>query len=112
MKARSISMLALALCLLALPRPASAGGPSARTIDELDARLDRIAPRVKAALRDRSKANSTVAELDQVESDFARIAPLPGMNREQLVDLYARLEGMLRDLREEYVGKADSCAQL
>jgi tetratricopeptide (TPR) repeat protein len=102
---RRFALLAYLACALL----AGAGVAAAQSLGELDHRLNALAPRVDEATANPAAASDVVSELDQAESDFAKIAENSRVDRDAMLSAYTRLDRMLDRIYTAYQKRKDAC---
>jgi hypothetical protein len=100
-----IAAFATALAI-AIARPAGA-----QSLGELNRRLSELEPRVSAGTTNPQVASEVIDQLDQAETDFARIAENERPARGDLSGAYERLEAMLDRMYRTYQKKKDDCIE-
>src|SRR5216684_4003593 len=88
---------------------AGPGIAAAQSLGELDQRLNALAPRVDEATANSGAASGVVSQLDQAESDFARIAENSRVDRDAMLSAYTRLDRMLDRIYTAYQKRKDAC---
>src|SRR5229473_1694445 len=88
---------------------AGPGIAAAQSLGELDQRLNALAPRVDEATANSGAASDVVSQLDQAESDFARIAENSRVDRDAMLSAYTRLDRMLDRIYTAYQKRKDAC---
>ena len=88
-----------------------AGAAAAQSLGELDRRLNELEPRVSAGVSNPQTASDVIDELDQAETEFARVAENEKPERGDLTGAYERLEAMLDRMYRTYQKKKDDCIE-
>ena len=88
---------------------AGPGIAGAQSLGELDQRLSALAPQVDEATANSGAASGVVSQLDQAESDFARIAENSRVDRDAMLSAYTRLDRMLDRIYTAYQKRKDAC---
>ncbi|HVC43932.1 MAG TPA: tetratricopeptide repeat protein [Candidatus Binataceae bacterium] len=83
---------------------------SAQSLGELNRRLESIEPQVAAGMTDPAAASAAISQLDEAESDFARIAD-GARSTSALLGTYDRLEDLLNRMYTTYQARKDACIQ-
>ncbi len=97
----------LAACALL----AFASAANAQSLNELDRRLEALAPDVAAGLSNPATASDAIDRLDKAEADFAQIAENEHADRGDLLATYGRLEEMLDRLYSAWQKRKDDCIE-
>jgi hypothetical protein len=92
------------IVILTIRRPAMA-----QTLRGLDQTLNEIEPSVAQGVSNPSAASDAINRLDQAEADFAQIAERGGVDQEELLATYDRLERMLDQMYQTYQRRKDAC---
>ena len=105
---RSFGLIAVfaAAFLLAI-----AAAVQAQSLGELNRHLSELEPRVSAGVSNPQTASEVIDQLDQTETDFARIAENERPERGDLSGAYERLEAMLDRMYRTYQKKKDDCIE-
>src|SRR5260370_22263003 len=82
---------------------------AAQSLGELDQRLNALAPRVDEATANSGVASDVVSQLEQAESDFAKIAENSRVDRDAMLSTYTRLDRMLDRIYTAYQKRKDAC---
>jgi len=99
--------IVLAACALL----AFASAANAQSLNELDRRLEALAPDVAAGLSNPATASDAIDRLDKAEADFAQIAENEHADRGDLLATYGRLEEMLDRLYSAWQKRKDDCIE-
>ncbi len=83
----------------------------AQSLGGLNHRLSELEPRVSAGVSNPQVASDVIDELDQAETEFARIAEQEKPERGDLAGAYERLEAMLDRMYRTYQKKKDDCIE-
>src|SRR5260370_738993 len=88
---------------------AGPGIAGAQSLGELCERVNALAHRLDEAKANSGAESDVVSQLDQAESDFARIAENSRVDRDAMLSAYTRLDRMLDRIYTVYQKRKDAC---
>jgi len=83
----------------------------AQSLGDLNRRLNELEPRVSSGVNNPQAASDVIDELDQAETEFARIVEQEKPTRGDIAGTYERLEGMLDRVYRTYQKQKDACIE-